>query len=111
MPSLSYNDVLPHPNSTRIINKVQANEGVSRMTKKISVHAISVNADIPTEFKRFFDERIEIRNIFGTKCYVILEDEENSPLNFLDEEYYRKLRRWLSTVASEKIFSYSLKVG
>jgi hypothetical protein len=80
------------------------------MTKAISIHAIAVSAEIPREIKHFLDESIEIRNIFGTKCYIILEDEENSPLNLLDEEFYRKVKRWLSTVMSEKVFSYTWKV-
>jgi hypothetical protein len=77
------------------------------MSKTISVYAVSIEQEIPREIRHFFDERIEIKNIFGTKCYVILEDEENSPLNLLDEEFYRKVERWLLTVGSDKVFSYT----
>jgi hypothetical protein len=76
------------------------------MSKTISIYAVAVEEEIPREIRQFFDERIEIKNIFGTKCYIILEDDENSPLNLLDEESYRKVKRWLSTVSSHKVFSY-----
>jgi hypothetical protein len=79
------------------------------MPKTISVFAVAVDERIPQEIRHFFDERIEVRNIFGTKCYVILEDDENSPLNLLDEEFYRKVKRWLSTVSSVRVFSYTWK--
>ena len=78
-------------------------------SKTISVYAVAVSEKIPSEIKEFFDDRIEIRKIFGTKCYFILEDEESSPLNLLDEESYRKVKRWLSTVSSDKVFSYTWK--
>jgi hypothetical protein len=80
------------------------------MSKTISVYAVAVDEDIPREIRQFFDERIEVRNIFGTKCYVFLEDDEHSPLNLLDEESYRKVKRWLSTLSSGKFFSYSWTV-
>lgn len=79
------------------------------MSKTISVYVIVVDEKIPREIRQFFDDRIAIRTIFGTKCYVILEDDENSPLNLLDEEFYRKIKRWLSTVSSEKVFTYTWK--
>jgi hypothetical protein len=79
------------------------------MRKAISFYAISTDVKIPEEIKQFFDDRIEVRNIFGTKCYIILEDEESSPLNLLDEEFYRRVKRWLLTVSSEKVFSYTWK--
>ena len=77
------------------------------MSKAISVYAVAIDEKIPQEIKQFFDDRIEVRNIFGTKCYIILEDDENSPLNLLDEEFYRKTKRWLSTVNSDRVFSYT----
>jgi hypothetical protein len=79
------------------------------MSKTISFYAVAIDQEIPREIQKFFDDRIEIKSIFGTKCYVILEDEESSPLNLLDEEFYRKVKRWLSTVSSSKVFSYSWK--
>lgn len=79
------------------------------MSRAISVHAVGIDEEIPRDIRQFFDERIEIRSIFGVKCYIILEDDENSPLNLLDEEQYRKVKRWLSTVISNKVFSYSWK--
>ncbi len=79
------------------------------MSKTISVYAIAIDEKIPSDIRAFFDEKIEVRKIFGTKCYVILEDEESSPLNLLDEESYRKVKRWLLTVNSEQVFSYSWK--
>ncbi len=77
------------------------------MPNSITVYAVATDEAIPREIRHFFDERIEVRNIFGIKCYVILEDNENSPLNLLDEEFYRKVKRWISTVSSDKVFSYS----
>jgi hypothetical protein len=79
------------------------------MKKGITIHAVSIDVNIPTDIKRFFDERIEILNMFGTKCYVILEDEDKSPLNLLDEEFHRKVERWLATITSDKVFSYTWK--
>jgi hypothetical protein len=79
------------------------------MSKAISLYAISTEVKIPEEIKHFFDDRIEVRNIFGTKCYIILEDEESSPLNLLDEEFYRRVKRWLSTVSNDQVFSYTWK--
>jgi hypothetical protein len=76
----------------------------------MSVYAIATDEKIPSEIRAFLDEKIEVRNIFGTKCYVILEDEESSPLNLLDEEFYRKVKRWLLTVSSDKVFSYTWRV-
>jgi hypothetical protein len=80
------------------------------MAKAISIHAVAVDEDIPRDIRQFFDERLAISNVFGTKCYLILEDEENSPLNLLDEEFYRRVKRWLSTVISDKVFSYTWKI-
>ncbi len=82
---------------------------LSYMKKEITFHAVATDVSMPIEINHFFQERIEIRSIFGTKCYVILEDEETSPLNLLDEEFRRKVERWLVTVASEKVFSYTWK--
>jgi hypothetical protein len=79
------------------------------MSKKISIHAIAIDEKIPREIRQLLDERIEVRKIFGTKCYIILEDEESSPLNLLDEESYRIVKRWLSTVSSDRVFSYTWK--
>ena len=76
------------------------------MTKTLTFYAVAIDQDIPKEIKQYFDDRIEIRTIFGTKCYVILEDDEVSPLNLLDEEFYRKVKRWLSTIRAERVFSY-----
>lgn len=79
------------------------------MKKGITIFAVATDANIPVDIKHFFDERLEIMNVFGTKCYVILEDEEKSPLNLLDEESHRKLERWLATIGSDKVFSYTWK--
>jgi len=79
------------------------------MTKSLAFYAIAIDQEIPKEIKENFDDRIEIRTIFGTKCYVILEDDEVSPLNLLDEEFYRRVKRWLSTISAEKVFSYTWK--
>jgi hypothetical protein len=79
------------------------------LAKKISVHAIAVDEKIPNDIQAFLNEKIDVRMIFGTKCYVILEDEEHSPLNLLDEEFYRKVKRWLQSVNSDKVFSYTWK--
>jgi hypothetical protein len=77
------------------------------VSKTMSFFAIVVDEKIPNDIRVFLDEIIEVRKIFGTKCYVILEDEDISPLNLLDEECYRKVKRWLSTVNSDKVFSYT----
>jgi hypothetical protein len=37
----------------------------------------------------------------------MLEDDDKSPLNLLDEEGHRKVERWLQTVRSSSVFSYS----
>jgi hypothetical protein len=76
------------------------------MAKTLTFYAVAIDQDIPTEIRQYFDDRIEIKTIFGTKCYVILEDDEVSPLNLLDEEFYRKAKRWLSTISAERVFSY-----
>ena len=52
-------------------------------------------------------KRNEVKEIFVTKCYVMIEDEDKSPLNLLDEESHRRVERWLQTVAADSIFSYS----
>ena len=62
---------------------------------------------IPPDIKGIFDEKLEVKDIFGTKCYVMIEDEDKSPLNLLDEENHRKAERWLQTVGGNSIFSYS----
>lgn len=77
------------------------------MAKTLTFHAVSVDQDIPSEIRQYFEERIEIRSIFGIKCYVILEDDEVSPLNLLDEEFYRRVKRWLLTIDAEGVFSYT----
>ena len=79
------------------------------MSNTMSFYAIVVDEKIPSDIRLFLDEKIDVRKIFGTKCYVILEDEDISPLNFLDEEFYRKVKRWLLTVNSDKVFSYTWK--
>jgi histidinol phosphatase-like PHP family hydrolase len=79
------------------------------MKKGITFYAVATDANIPDEIRRYFDERLEIRNVFGTKCYVILEDEEKSPLNLLDEEFHRKVERWLAMVSSDKVFACTWK--
>ena len=62
---------------------------------------------IPPDIKGIFDEKLEVKDIFGTKCYVMIEDEDKSPLNLLDEENHRKAERWQKTVGGKYIFSYS----
>ena len=76
------------------------------VTKTLTFYAVAIDLEIPKEIRQYFDDRIELRNIFGTKCYVILEDDEVSPLNLLDEEFYRMVKRWLSTISADKVFSY-----
>jgi hypothetical protein len=77
------------------------------MTRRMSFFAISTQSLVPPEIKRIFDEKLEVRDIFGTRCYVMIEDEDKSPLNLLDEENHRKVERWLQTVGADSIFSYS----
>ena len=77
------------------------------MAKTLTFHAVAIDQDIPREIRQYFQERIEIRSIFGIKCYVILEDDEVSPLNLLDEEFYRRVKRWLLTIDAEGVFSYT----
>ena len=73
----------------------------------MSFFAISTRTMVPPEIKRILDEKLEVRDVFGTRCYVMLEDEDKSPLNLLDEENHRKVERWLKTVNADSIFSYS----
>jgi hypothetical protein len=77
------------------------------MDRKMSFFAISTRTIIPPEIKKIFDEKLEVRDVFGTRCYVMLEDDDKSPLNLLDEERHRKVERWLQTVGADSIFSYS----
>jgi len=77
------------------------------MSKIISVYVIAVDEKIPDDIRISFDEKVDIKTVFGVKAYVLLEDEESSPLNLLDEEFYRKVKRWLLTVSSDKVFSYT----
>lgn len=77
------------------------------MSKKMSFFAISTLALVPPEVRRILDEKLEVREIFGTKCYVMIEDDDKSPLNLLDEENHRRVERWLQTVSADSIFSYS----
>jgi hypothetical protein len=81
------------------------------MSRTIAFYAVAVDQEIPKEIREHLDDRIEIRIIFGIKCYVILEDDEVSPLNLLDEELYRKVKRWLSTISADKVFSHIWKAG
>ena len=62
---------------------------------------------MPPEIKSIFDEKLDVKDIFGTKCYVMIEDEDKSPLNLLDEERHRRVETWLQTVNTDSIFSYS----
>ena len=73
----------------------------------MSFFAISTRTMIPTEIKRILDEKLEVRDVFGTRCYIMLEDDDKSPLNLLDEEIHRRVERWLQTVGADSIFSYS----
>jgi hypothetical protein len=73
----------------------------------MSFFAISTQSIVPPDIKRILDEKLEIKDIFGTRCYVMIEDEDKSPLNLLDEEGHRKIERWLQTVGADSIFSYS----
>jgi hypothetical protein len=77
------------------------------MSRRMSFHAIATEAHIPEEIRKVFYEKLEVREVFGTKCYVMLEDDDKSPLNLLDEEGHRKVERWLQTVRSSSVFSYS----
>jgi hypothetical protein len=77
------------------------------MSRKMSFFAISTSTLVPPEIRRILDEKLEVKEIFGTKCYVMIEDEDKSPLNLLDEESHRRVERWLQTVAANSIFSYS----
>jgi len=79
------------------------------MPSGITFHAIATSASVPEEIRIFFDERLEVRSIFGTKCYILLESDDKSPLNLMDEDLHRKTERWLATVNSSKIFSYVWK--
>lgn len=77
------------------------------MSRRLSFYAIARDAVIPNEIKRVLNDKLDIQNIFGTKCYVMLEDEDKSPLNLLDEECHRKVERWLATVRTKSVFRYS----
>lgn len=77
------------------------------MNRKMSFFAISTFTQIPPEVKSIFDEKLDVKDIFGTRCYVMIEDEDKSPLNLLDEERHRRVERWLQTVNTDSIFSYS----
>jgi hypothetical protein len=76
------------------------------MRKGLAFHAIAIDVEVPEDLKNYFNERLDICTIFGKKCYVILEDEDKSPLNLLDEEDHRRVERWLATVDNEKVFHY-----
>lgn len=73
----------------------------------MSFYAISTETHIPEEIRKIVYEKLEVRDIFGTKCYVMIEDEDKSPLNLLDEESHRRVERWLHTVGSDSVFTYS----
>ncbi len=77
------------------------------MSKRMSFYAISTETHIPEEIRKIVYERLDVRDIFGTKCYVMIEDEDKSPLNLLDEETHRRVERWLQTVGSDSVFTYS----
>ena len=77
------------------------------MNRRMSFFAISTRTLVPPEIKRIFDEKLEVKDVFGARCYVMLEDEDKSPLNLLDEESHRKVERWLQTVGADSIFSYT----
>jgi hypothetical protein len=76
------------------------------MRKGLAFYAIATDLELPEDLKLFFNERLSVCNIFGNKCYVILEDEDKSPLNLLDEKDHRRIERWLATVDSDKVFYY-----
>lgn len=73
----------------------------------MSFFAISTQSLVPPDIRRIFDEKLEVRDIFGIRCYVMIEDDDKSPLNLLDEENHRKVERWLQTVGADNIFAYS----
>ncbi len=73
----------------------------------MSFYAISTETHVPEEIRKIVYERLDVRDIFGTKCYVMIEDEDKSPLNLLDEETHRRVERWLQTVGSDSVFTYS----
>jgi len=77
------------------------------MRKGLTFCAIAIDVEVPEELKVFFNERLDIRSIFGRKCYVILEEDDKSPLNLLDEGDHRKAERWLATIDSKDVFSYT----
>ncbi len=77
------------------------------MNRHMSFHAISTKTLLPDDIKKVFDEKLEVRDVFGTRCYVMVEDDDKSPLNLLDEETHRRVERWLQTVGSDSVFSYS----
>ncbi|MGH9993096.1 MAG: hypothetical protein ACREAZ_10730, partial [Nitrososphaera sp.] len=61
------------------------------MSRRMSFYAISTETHIPEEIRKIVYEKLEVRDIFGTKCYVMIEDEDKSPLNLLDEESHRRV--------------------
>jgi len=73
----------------------------------MSFYAISTETNIPEEIRKSLYEKLEIRDVFGMKCYVMIEDDDKSPLNLLDEESHRRVERWLQTVGSDSVFAYS----
>ena len=78
--------------------------------KKMTFCGIAIEVEVPSELKVFFNERLDIRSIFGRKCYVILEDDDKSPFNLLDEDDHRKVERWLATIDSKDVFLYTWNV-
>ena len=80
------------------------------MRKRLTFCAIAVDVEVPSELKAFLNERLDIRSIFGRKCYVILEDDDKSPLNLLDEDDHRKVERWLATIDGKDVFRYTWNV-
>ncbi|MCI0561799.1 MAG: hypothetical protein MN733_25210 [Nitrososphaera sp.] len=73
----------------------------------MSFYAVSTETHIPEEIRKVFYEKLEIRDVFGTKCYVMIEDDDKTPLNLLDEETHRRVERWLQTVGADSVFTYS----
>lgn len=77
------------------------------MSRQLSFYAIATDAQIPEDIRKIFYDRLDVRDVFGTKCYVLVQDDDKSPLNLLDEETHRRVERWLHTVGDNAVFAYS----
>lgn len=78
----------------------------SQLSNGLHFRAIRKDAEMPSDVKAFLDKYLQVKTMFGTECYLWLNDDYKDPINNIAEALQASVYAYLDAATKADVFEY-----